>query len=170
MIETPRETKQTRGSSKRKCNCDDGDLCFKCVLSKVFSLEPLLDQGEDKYEAKCIDEPEKFIGVAGADFSARSIFKNTGKNAWPKNVLLKLILRLDKGTAVFYRNLGLEQDSVLPQEELSVMIDLKLPEKSGKYSVSFRLVHSSKVEFGDEVTVNLEVQPKPVIIYNTGTS
>jgi hypothetical protein len=40
------------------------------------------------------------------------------------------------------------------------MIDLKLPEKSGKYSVSFRLVHTSNIEFGDEVTVNLEVQPK----------
>jgi len=89
----------------------------------------MLDQGDDKYEAKCINKPEEFIGVAGADFSAKSIFKNTGKTEWPKNVLLKLILRLDKGTAVFYRNLGLEQESVLPQEELSVMIDLKLPEK-----------------------------------------
>jgi hypothetical protein len=120
--------KQTNETPKKKCSCDEGDLCFKCVLSKVFSLEPMLDKGQDKYEAKCVDEPEKFIGVAGADFSAKSIFKNTGKIAWPKNVLLKLILRLDKGTAIFYRDLGLEHESVLPHEELSVMIDLKLPE------------------------------------------
>ena len=106
--------KEKHVTSKRKCNCDEGELCFKCVLSKVFSLEPLLNQGEDKYEAKCLDKPEEFTGIAGADFSAKSTFKNTGKIAWPKNVLLKLILRLDKGTAVFYRNLGLEQESVLP--------------------------------------------------------
>lgn len=80
---------------------------------------------------------------------------------------LKLILRLDKGTAVFYRDLGLENESVLPQEELSVMIDLKLPEKSGKYSVTFRLVYGDQVEFGDEVTVNLNVDPKPEIACNT---
>lgn len=30
--------------AKKTCNCDAGDLCFKCILSKVFSLEPLLDQ------------------------------------------------------------------------------------------------------------------------------
>lgn len=51
------------------------------------------------------------------------------------------------------------------------MIDLKLPEKSGQYSVTFRLVHGDHIEFGDEVTVNLDVQPKqPEIACNTGVS
>ena len=118
------------------------------------------EKSGDIYEARCIDRPEGFVGVAGADFNAQSIFKNTGKTKWPKNVQLKLILNLDKGTAVCYRNLGLENDHVMPLEELSVVIDLKLPEKSGCYSVSFRLVYGEHVEFGDQVTVDLDVQPK----------
>lgn len=36
--------KSDEAVAKKTCNCDAGDLCFKCILSKVFSLEPLLDQ------------------------------------------------------------------------------------------------------------------------------
>lgn len=27
----------------KTCNCDVGDLCYKCILGKVFSLEPLFE-------------------------------------------------------------------------------------------------------------------------------
>ena len=38
-------TKKTdEAAAKKTCPCDAGDLCFKCILSKVFSLEPILDQ------------------------------------------------------------------------------------------------------------------------------
>lgn len=40
------DKKLTRETSKRNCNCDEGDLCFKCILGKVFSLEPMLDQND----------------------------------------------------------------------------------------------------------------------------
>lgn len=36
--------------------------------------------------------------------------------------------------------------------------------------MSFRLVHTNKIEFGDEVTVNLQVEPKAQIACITGTS
>lgn len=64
-------------------------------------------------------------------------------------------LRLVNGSTVVYNALGEEAQSVRPDEELNVTIELKLPVTPGKYVLQFRLVHGDNVEFGDEVTVNL---------------
>lgn len=147
-------------ASKKACNkCDVGDLCFKCILNKVFSLEPFFDTLEpEKYMATCLYQPKDYTGVAGADFSATCTFKNSGNIAWPMNVQLKLV----NGTIVVYNALGLENQCVQPQEELNVTIDLKLPTTPGKYILNFRLVHGDDVEFGDEVAVNLLAKPKTI--------
>jgi len=147
----------------KNCNCEAGDLCFKCILSKVFSLEPFFDTAEPIYEATCLDQPEEFIGVAGADFSATCKFKNSGQIAWPVNVQLKLV----NGTIVVYNALGLENQCVQPNEELNVTIELKLPTTPGKYILSFRLVHGDNQEFGDEVTVNLLAQADTAEVSST---
>lgn len=164
VAEEPIETVDTQdmkpAASKKACNkCDVGDLCFKCILNKVFSLEPFFDTLEpEKYMATCLYQPKDYTGVAGADFSATCTFKNSGNIAWPMNVQLKLV----NGTIVVYNALGLENQCVQPQEELNVTIDLKLPTTPGKYILNFRLVHGDDVEFGDEVAVNLLAKPKTI--------
>lgn len=158
------ETKET--PSKKNCKCEKGDLCFKCVLGKVFSLEPFFDTAEPTYEATCLDQPEEFVGVAGADFSATCTFKNSGLIAWPVNVQLKLV----NGTIVVYNALGLENQCVQPNEELNVTIELKLPTTPGRYILSFRLVHGDDHEFGDEVTVNLLAQANTEEVSSTPRS
>lgn len=150
-IETIDTAEMKETPTKKNCNCEMGDLCFKCILSKVFSLEPLFDTAEPIYEAMCLDHPEQFSGVAGADFSAICKFKNSGQIAWPVNVQLKLV----NGTIVVYNALGLENQCVQPDEELNVTIELKMPTTPGKYILSFRLVYGDNQEFGEEVTVNL---------------
>ena len=149
-------------ASKKICNnCDVGDLCFKCIFSKVFSLEPFFDTPSRPYtfEAICIYQPNDFTGVAGADFSAKCTFKNSGKISWPTNVQLKLV----NGTIVVYNALGLENEQVKPQEELNVTIDLKLPTTPGRYILNFRLVHGDNIEFGEKVSVNLTALAPPEI-------
>jgi len=153
-VETVDTANMKETPSKKNCNCEMGDLCFKCILSKVFSLEPFFDTAEPTYEATCLDQPEEFIGVAGADFSATCKFKNSGQIAWPVNVQLKLV----NGTIVVYNALGFENQCVQPNEDLNVTIELRLPTTPGKYILSFRLVHGDDHEFGDEVTVNLLAQ------------
>jgi len=107
-------------SKRAICHCKVGDLCYKCILGKVFSLEPLI---EPSYEATCIDPPHEFIGIAGADFNATCRFRNTGSIPWPSNVQLKLV----NGTLVVYNALGLDNQCVQPQGELNVTIEVKLP-------------------------------------------
>lgn len=125
-VAAPVETR-TPAPPKRSCNCHEtADFCFKCILNKVFSLEPFF---EPSYEATCLDQPTDFIGVAGADFNATCRFKNTGKTAWPANVQLRLV----NGSTVVYNALGEEAQSVAPGEELNVTIELKLPVAPGKY-------------------------------------
>lgn len=149
-IETIDTADMKETPSKKSCNCETGDLCFKCILSKVFSLEPIFSAPET-YEATCLDRPVEYVGVAGADFTTVCTYKNTGKIAWPANVQLKLV----NGTIVVYNALGLDNQCVQPNEELNVTIDLKLPTTPGKYVLSFRMVHGDNKEFGDEVTVSL---------------
>lgn len=93
----------------------------------------------------------QITGVAGADYSAVCKFKNTGMMAWPQNVQLKLINR----TVVHYRTLGLDNQCVQPYDELSITIEVKLPETLGKYLLNFRLVYGNNIEFGDAVSLCL---------------
>lgn len=37
------EETQAPAPCKKSCGCNVGDLCFKCIFSKVFSLEPFKD-------------------------------------------------------------------------------------------------------------------------------
>lgn len=151
------DTKTAEVVTKKTCKCEIGKNCFKCILGKVFSLEPFekierFFEPEPVYEATCVSQPAEFVGVAGADFSATCTFKNTGTTSWPVNVQLKLV----NGKNVVYNGLGLERYCVQPGAELNVTIELKLPQTPGKYNLSFRLVHGeNKTEFGDEVTANL---------------
>lgn len=165
-VETIDTADMKEAPCKKNCNCETGDLCFKCILSKVFSLEPFFDTAEPTYQATCLDQPEEFIGVAGADFSATCKFKNSGQIAWPVNVQLKLV----NGTIVVYNALGLENQCVQPNEELNVTIELRLPTTPGKYVLSFRLVHGDDQEFGDEVTVNLVAQANTAEVSRTPRS
>lgn len=104
--------------------------------------------------ATCIDQPGHIIGVAGADYNVDCTFKNSGKTAWPKNVQLKLI----NGSKNAYKSLGLDNERVQPEEELNVSINVKLPEFAGKKNLTLKLVYGDDLtEFGDEVTVTLQV-------------
>lgn len=40
---------------KRNCNCNVDDLCYKCILGKVFSLEPYFEP-DLTYGATCIHQ------------------------------------------------------------------------------------------------------------------
>lgn len=104
--------------------------------------------------ATCIDQPGHIIGVAGADYNVDCTSKNSGKTAWPKNVQLKLI----NGSKNAYKSLGLDNERVQPEEELNVSINVKLPEFAGKKNLTLKLVYGDDLtEFGDEVTVTLQV-------------
>lgn len=71
---------------KKSCGCAIDDFCFRCVLSKVFTLEPFLNPADDDIEATAIEQPGQITGAAGAGHSVNCTFKNTGETAWPKNV------------------------------------------------------------------------------------
>jgi len=59
---------------------------FKCMLGKVFTLEPFLNPADEEIEATAFDQPGQIIGAAGADHNVNCTFKNTGKTSWPMNV------------------------------------------------------------------------------------
>ena len=51
-VTTPTAT-PTKRNCNRNCNCNVDDLCYKCILGKVFSLEPYLEP-DVTYGATCI--------------------------------------------------------------------------------------------------------------------
>ena len=125
------------------------------MLGKVFTLEPFLNPDDDDFEATVIEQPGQIIGAAGAGTSVNCTFKNTGNTEWPKNVKLKLL----NGSNHAIKSLGLDNMCVQPNEELKVSINVKLPEFAGKKILTLMLVHGDdQVEFGDEVTVTLQVE------------
>jgi hypothetical protein len=158
------ETEETKAPTpcKKSCGCNVDDNCFKCIFSRIFSLEPFKDS-EPEFLSTCINQPHKLVGVAGADFSVTCTFKNTGNIAWPANVQL----RLDNGTNVVYNGLGLDNQCVQPNEELNVTIEVKLPATEGKNVLKFRLLHGDNQEFGEEVIVNLVTEAETVEVSET---
>ena len=143
--------------ARKACSSCCDNTCFKCRIGKVFNFESLFgeDEEEEDLEATCVERPKDIIGAAGAGCDVGCTFKNTGKTDWPRNVHLKLI----NGSNSAYKSLGLEQQSVQPSEELSFSFNVKLPDIAGKKNLTLMLVHGDDhVEFGDEVTVCLQVE------------
>ena len=65
-------------------------------------------------------------------------------------------MKLNNGSKHAFRSLGLDNECVNPDEQLSVSINVKLPESAGKKILTLRLVHGDDhIEFGEEVTVTL---------------
>lgn len=136
----------------------------------------MFQKREPEYQAKCIQQPEKVAKTAGSQALIQWTLKNTGKKAWPKGVqclqtnsdvviefkFVKVAIESDCCQIVRncqqHNSLGIDDYSVDIQDEVTIIVEVTMPEQTGEHSLKFRLSlqgEQASIRFGDEVCLSL---------------
>ena len=116
----------------------------------------MFSKADPGFEAQLIKRPEEFVKDAGEVFMTQWTFKNSGKKMWPKGVQCHQIgyeditfkfikVKIESDSCQLVKNcptpksLGIDDYQVDLYDEMTIHMEITMPQQPGEVKLRFRL-------------------------------